>query len=415
MMRPIRLSILFLAALLMDTPTGYADTVLTGVTDAGAHYRIVVPDLWNGDLVIWNHGFSLSPIGPLDDQASLAGLGPLAPLQLTQGYAVAASSYQHTGWALFKTSNDLRHLVNIFKENVAPPNQVLVNGASMGGLVTAQSVETANIDNLVGAYPVCGLVAGSRNVDMFMDLRLVYEVVCAEIPGAFIPGGAMGLPVDSPFTDEDIAIAANACTGILIPEALRTPGQQTRLAKILNEVSIPETFLLPDLVRATFGIHDLLHKMHGIPGVGNEGVSYNDPTIDNIVQRIVPNPGAENRLKTHFTPTGGVGDIKIIALHTDKDGLVIVENEKAYAEVVPASNLTTAIVVEAVPSHCGFTEAEVVAGWEALRTWVAGGPQPTAASIQGICTFLEGTGFGGPCRIDPSFVIPDMDGRIHPR
>jgi len=82
--------------------------------------------------------------------------------------------------------------------------------------------------------------------------------------------------------------------------------------------------------------------------------------------------------------------------------------------VVPAGNLTTAIVDEAGNTHCGFTGSETVAGWESLRGWVAGGPQPTAAGIQGLCGLISG-GAPGQCRIDPAFVIPDMDGRIRPR
>ena len=80
-----------------------------------------------------------------------------------------------------------------------------------------------------------------------------------------------------------------------------------------------------------------------------------------------------------------------------------------------ATNLTTAIVVESTPSHCSFSNAETLAAWESLRTWVeTGGPQPTAGSIQALCTVLAPQ-VGGPCRIDPTFVIPDMDGRIRPR
>ena len=94
---------------------------------------------------------------------------------------------------------------------------------------------------------------------------------------------------------------------------------------------------------------------------------------------------------------------------------MVVENESAWAAVVPPGNLTTAIVVEAVPTHCGFTEAETAAGWESLRFWVAGGPQPTAESLQVTCQGLEALGFAGPCRIDPAFAIPELDTRIRPR
>ena len=127
-----------------------------------------------------------------------------------------------------------------------------------------------------------------------------------------------------------------------------------------------------------------------------------------------PKFGAGQHLQDNYTPTGDVRGAKIVSLHTDKDGLVIVENESEYASVVPAANLVTAVAIEPTPSHCGFSNAETAASWESLRGWVAGGPQPTAAGIQALCVVLAPT-VGGPCRIDPAFVIPDMDGRIRPR
>ena len=402
----------FLALLLVSVPVlAIADSEITDSTDGGAFYKIVVPDHWNGDLVIWNHGFSLAPPAPVND------LGPLAELQLLEGYAVAASSYQQAGWALFKTKNDLQDLVGVFKGNFGTPNRVLLTGGSLGGLVTVAAIEEAHIGNVAGAFPFCGAVAGSRNWDAALDLRLVYDAVCAGVPGAAIPGGAEGLPPHASFTQTDLGLAVNACTGILTPPAYRTAGQNERRKKILDTLLIPENFLLTDMGYATFGMSDLVYdprKLSGKIGTGNVGVDYGDPAINASIARVSPNPGAANRLGKSYTPTGNVGRTKIVSLHTDKDGLVLVENEAEYAMVVPAGNLTTAVVVEAVPTHCGFTQAEIVAGWESLRAWVNGAPQPTAASIQGTCQYLPST-FSGPCRIDPGFVIPGMDGRVRPR
>ena len=100
-------------------------------------------------------------------------------------------------------------------------------------------------------------------------------------------------------------------------------------------------------------------------------------------------------------------------------GLPIVEKMDAERKVIqalvlaPTRELASQIATEVtiMTSHTG---AETVAGWESLRGWVAGGPQPTVASIQGTCLALAPI-FGGPCRFDPTFVIPDMDGRIMPR
>jgi len=73
-------------------------------------------------------------------------------------------------------------------------------------------------------------------------------------------------------------------------------------------------------------------------------------------------------------------------------------------------------VVETVPTHCGFTQGELVAGWESLRGWVDTGVQPGAAQIQGLCSALVGGGAAsGPCRIDPGYTLQNLDTRILPR
>jgi hypothetical protein len=394
---------------LLAPAAGGADTVLTG--QAGhAFYRIVVPDSWNGDLVLWNHGFSLAPIGPVSD------LGPLAALQLAEGYAIAASSYRMPGWAVFKSNQDLEALYETFVADFGTPGRVFVTGASLGGIATAAAIETAELGNVVGALTLCGALAGSRNWDGALDARLGYDAICAAVPGAAIPGGAEGLPAGSTLTNTGLAQRVHACFGILVPPALRTPAQQQRLAAFRALTTIPENFVLTDMGFATFGLSDLTHdhdKLKGRIGAGNADVDYGEP-MNALIERVTPHPGAANRLHNDYTPSGEVGATKIVSLHTDKDGLVLVENESEYASVVPAANLTTAVAVESVASHCGFTGAEVGASWESLRGWVAGAPQPSAASIQGTCLALAPV-LGGPCRINPAFVVGDLDTRIRPR
>jgi hypothetical protein len=396
----------------------YGDTVLEGTTDGGAFFKIVVPTAWNGDLVIWDHGFSLSPVGPVSD------LGPLSSLQLSEGYAVAASSYQQIGWALFHTKNDLQNMFGVFKANFGEPNRVLINGASLGGIVTDQADEKANLGNVVGAYPICGVHAGSINWNGSLDLRLLYDLVCSNTPAAAIPGGTTGLPAPGfpgySFTNTQLALAVNACTGVLQPPATRTPTQSANLNQLLSLTQLPESFLLTDMGFSLYGLSNLIFdpaKLDGGQGVGNANVNYDGGNfVDQNITRVATNPGAANRLNNNYVASGNVGNTKIVSLHTDKDGLVLVENENFYASVVPAGNLTTAIAVETTPTHCGFTAAETLAGWEALRGWVAGGPQPTAQDVQNTCLFVAATTPGtGPCRIDPSFVIPPLSDRIRPR
>ena len=249
----------------------------------------------------------------------------------------------------------------------------------------------------------------------------MYDAICKDVPGAAIPGGAEGLPEGSTFGLTDLALALNACMGIGPdgPATPPTPAQFSRLSKFLQITMIPPSFIGRDMGYATFALSDLVHdprKLAGKIGAGNAFVDYGDPVINADIERVVPNPGAANRLASNYSPTGDTRGAKVVSIHTDKDGLVIVENESEYAKRVDPSKLTTAIVVEGEPTHCGFTPAETTASWESLRNWVAGAPQPTAASIQGLCRFIAANdpGLGG-CRFDPAFVIPNIDGRIRPR
>src|SRR5678809_1151298 len=68
----------------------------------GAPYRIRVPDVWNGTLLIFAHGYRDKADHPgeidnrsADDPATGALIAPL----LAQGFALASTAYKDNGWA----------------------------------------------------------------------------------------------------------------------------------------------------------------------------------------------------------------------------------------------------------------------------------------------------------------------------
>lgn len=394
-------------------------TEKTGQTASGAYYKFRVPADWTPakGLVIWNHGYSFNPIGPAPD------LGPLVDLQILQGYAVAASSYSLSQWAVFNTVADNEQMVQAFHAEYGVPAFVLVYGASLGGLVTVQTVEQAEIGNVVGAMPICGALSGSRAWDGAIDARLLYDVVCDEVPGASIPGGATGLPFPPPANFDQVALgtALHHCFGLALPPLQRSVDQQARLTRYLQLTGLPENFVGTVMGFSTFGLADLIYhpaKLNGaIHAVDNAHVNYGDIAVNAAIERVTGIPAQRELLANNYIPNGNVGAVKIVSLHTDKDGLVILENETDYASKVPANRFSLGIIREDIPTHCGFTNAELIAGWESLRGWaLAGQPQPTAASMQGLCTLIEGSGAApGPCRIDPTIQLPPVDTRIRDR
>ena len=420
-----RTNLTILGAALLAAGAVSAEQVFTGQSPGGAFYTIQAPDDWQpaDGLVIYNHGFDIDQVQPDPD------LGVLADFVLEQGFAIGASSYRLNGWALFKTLEDNRELYQQVIADLGEPEKVIVFGGSLGGLVTMQAVEQGGVGNVVGAYPVCAPLHGSEVWRQAIDLRLVYDAVCDEVSGGALPGGTSGLPFSLDPDEYDgilgnltaaaVGAAVVRCTGLELPDILRTSGQERRMGEILDATGMTEDFLGINLAYATFVLSDLTYsedKLNQRIPIGNIGVDYGNPDINDTITRVDPFPLDALFFKKAYTPTGDIGAAKVLATSTDGDGLVVVEHLHAYAELAPADQLTTAVVVEEEASHCGYTEAEVVAGWQSLLEWIDTDVQPTASDIQDECNRLVDLDeYPGPCRYAPDYEVQPISSRIHTR
>lgn len=410
-----RFALLFLSFLTFPV---HAAWERIGQTPSGAVYRIAVPDTWQAgdDLVVYQHGLSferdLSP-----------ELGPLLELQLAQGYAVAASGYSQAGWAVFGSQQDNRELIERFRADIGEPGQILTYGGSMGGYVALQMAEDPQLD-VVGALALCPAAAGYRTWDTALDLRVVYDAICEGVDGGELPIADdvpwLVRPTDvTPFGLEGIVLRINRCTGINLPDWLRSDAQNERLAALKSASGIADDdFLLLNLGYATLGLSDLVRdsgKLAGRIGLGNAFVDYGDDLLNAHVRRVEPDPFAalDFRLRSGLR---GTGEAKIVSLHTDGDQLVVPSHQAWLRERLPASRLTSALVAETVASHCEFKAAEAVAAWDSLRDWVADAAQPDAVELQARCLALADAGEAdGPCRIDPTLTPPAFDAVVRPR
>jgi alpha-beta hydrolase superfamily lysophospholipase len=401
--------VLLFVLLLVPAPAALAQTtVLSGQID-GAYYRIEVPADWNGALAIWNHGLGLanSP-RPLDH----ADLGRLADGQLSQGIAVAATGLRTGGWALFDAVDDLTNLLAEFSARVGPPDRVFLAGASMGALTSVFAVESEELP-VDGVLALCGPMAGARFWDTSVDLRLTYDLVCAGVPDAAIPGGVAGLPEGGQLTAASISRAFGHCIGTREPTL---PGGSERLARLVDATLVDGRWLPFWMLISTIGLSDLVHdpaKLDGLIGAGNASVVYEDPVVDAGIARVEPDFLGELALWQSSTPLGVRGTARIVSLHTSLDGLAMPEHATELADRVPADRLTVAIVEEQRPSHCGFTRAEDLAGWDALVDWVETGVQPDVAALQARCEALA-VGYA-TCRFDPDADPGPLDDVIRPR
>jgi hypothetical protein len=424
----VRILYWLVAVMLFCVTTAQAERVVTGTTASGAYYRIAVPDTWkSGDsLVLFQHGLTFAPPGPN------SSLGPIADLQLSEGYAIAASSYSQRAWALFTAPDDNAQLLAAFKSQVGTPGAIIPYGGSLGGLIALKLAEDPRFAPVPGVYAACAPAAGSRVWDTAIDLRLAYDVVCKN--AGDLPTGDAPYPWaynlnDIPDHLSDLQdqeqllqtlVPLNQCTGVNLPDYLRNDAMKRRLAQLMTLAHISdEKFFITNVGYATYALGDLVRapdKLNDVSPFSNIGVDYGDATINADIARIQGDPFASLYFRWVSDFRGRINPpTKVISIQTSRDQLVIPANQYVLRQTLPSTQLTSALVNEAAPSHCGFTAAEGAAGWEALRAWIGGHAQPQVADLQTTCNAAIGAGAAGPCRYDASISVPTFDSQVRPR
>ena len=134
----------------------------------GAGYRIEVPDNWNGDLVMWAHGFRGTGL-----ELTVTN-HPLRNLLIPLGYAWAASSYSRNAYDVTTGVQDTHALVKRFNGLVAKPDKVYMTGASMGGHITAVSIEQYG-NTYDAALPICGVLGDYAQFDYYLDFNVAAQ------------------------------------------------------------------------------------------------------------------------------------------------------------------------------------------------------------------------------------------------
>jgi hypothetical protein len=419
MLRKLLLIVLTLCPLLHAS-------VYRGNTPSGAKYLLQTPDDWapGKGLVIINHGFQFTTDS--DDPS----LGPAAVREhmLAQGYALAASSYSSTGWALFTTGKDTQELIGAVQQRLmlpAPANlgPLYVSGGSLGGLVSVQQLEMAaagQLPAIAGALSMCPPLAGSRVWDAAIDFRVAYDVLCDGVFGGEISEGTQEFPwllrpglVDDGGADRayvQLASAGAKCLGMGLNDLLQTNGMKARKAKLLASAKIKEDFLPQLLFYSTFALSDIVYdpkKLGGFQPSDTREVVFG-ADINAAIRRISADPIARAKLARNYTPTGAIGSAKLLTISTNGDDLVVPEHLRALEGKAPEANWRRALVKETNGSHCGFSDAELIASWDSLRDWTRGAAAPTPASLNSKCA-------GNSCRFDNAENLASLDTRIAKR
>ncbi|MGC5285180.1 hypothetical protein [Micromonospora sp. DT231] len=362
---------------------GRPTTVRQGV-HRHAGYLIEVPARWNGNLVLWAHGYRgqgtvLTPEPP--------AFG-LRERLLEQGYAWASSSYDRNGFDIRSGVLGTRDLADHFGRIVRRPHHTYLAGVSMGGYVIGRSLEQYP-GYYDGALPMCGVLGDQTLLDFYLDYNLVAQAL-AGVPAHPTPADYLTTAV--PRIQAALGLAGLTPTG---PDTTTERGRQLR-AITVNRSGGPR----PGADAAFAVWKDFLFSISVPTGSGdspaqrpgqlstNLGTRYtpNSPVdVNATVRRVAPENVVQRLLPTltEVPRIAGRPTAPVLSLHSLGDLFVPFSMEQAYATDVARNGRGRLVVQRAIRStqHCEFTPAEAGAAWDDLVSWVRTGKRPAGDTV----------------------------------
>ncbi|TFY97612.1 hypothetical protein [Ramlibacter humi] len=406
-----------MAAMGGDTVDMSTTSRWAGVLD-GAGYRIEVPAAWNGELVMYAHGYA-------GEGLALASVNSSIRRYLIQhGYAWAASSYSKNSYDVRAGIEDTNKLALKFisiaaarGRTLAAPTRNWIIGQSMGGHVAAAAVEAetlATVNNKVrydGSMPMCGVVGDTKLFDTFVGLQAA----------AHFLGGSPTVPLNQ------WSVIKTQVTSTLFNNFPGTNVQPNGSAgaayfSVLRNLTGGNRPLVDIGFSAGGSFAGGPYSLFGTTTV-NTGLT-TQPTGDTsqIVYKVDGNdtlsaqlnstapkatePADANRLRRDglrwIPKVNGQPQVPVLTLHTLGDLFVPFSMEQVYRQRLEANGNGGKVVQRAIrgATHCDFTNAEMEKGFADLVAWVKQGTKPagddvvtpsTVADAHYGCTFTNNT------------------------
>ncbi|GAB3598750.1 alpha/beta hydrolase [Angustibacter peucedani] len=414
--------------------TGCDQAACEGTLD-GAKYQILMPDTWNGTLLLYSHGYRFAqPVPPsFSKPATDAVPAPgadVARTLLDQGYALAGSSYSRNGWAVQEGVAAGQQLYAYFSKTIGTPRRVYLWGDSLGGLVT-ETLAEQQLPWVSGAAPLCGVLGGTtENLDLALDVA--YAVRTLVLPSLQLTGYASHQAAVKQWQAAQRALVRAASSGTagaaevaLVAALVDAPDQTSTFdgSTPVSKISAAVESALTGLGYGTYGRYEIEQRLKGDPST-NEGVDYSTRvsaaerqlvdavggagTTDRLLaklaagRRVAADHAARQGAAGLGEPTGALR-VPTLTLHTTKDPLVLVQNERLFADrvrargqqdrllqlyVAPPATFTAPAPYGA--GHCAFTAEQRVMVIGLLDSWVRTGTRPSGSDVHAATADVKG-------------------------
>jgi pimeloyl-ACP methyl ester carboxylesterase len=372
----------------------------------GGTYRVEIPQTWNGELVLWAHGYTASSGAQgARLRVGVPGVGQGSPFRehlITHGFAWAASSYRCNGYVPGQGLLDTMALTDVFTRLNAdkPPERVYLTGVSMGGHVTLLGMQEFP-DSFAGGLALCP--SGPGEMDFLTSVAAASELIT-------------GVTVTEATRDEDVA----RLTAVLgKPPEYTDKGRQ--LASIQVQISGgPRPFALEGLASrftenastvVTGRGTEIWNRVASNADVRyhiDDGLGLTDAAINGAVRRKAADAEARSVRGPYeeAIPFDGRIERPVVTLHGSGDLYVPISLEQSLRRAVDAAGRGSWLVQRIVrsPGHCNFSASEQADAFDALVAWARNGKHPDGDNVRGDLTDA-GTKFTNPLRPgDPGMI-----------
>ena len=336
-----------------------------GVLEHGALYRICFPATWNGDLVLYAHGYvpAHQDIALPED---IIGGQSISGTVTGLGYAFATTSYRANGLVAPEATEDLVELEATVRRLYRPdPGRSVIVGFSEGGLVATLAAERYP-ELFDGALAGCGPIGDFHaQLNYIGDFRVVFDYL---FPGV-IPGNAVDVPETVRSRWDElyvpaivVALAANFGNA---SELIRVTGAPVAGNDLRSIAETTVGILWYDV----FGIADARARLGGQPFDNSSRLyrgSSNDAALNRGVQRHTADPVALASL-ARFQTSGNLR-VPITTIHTTGDPIVPFNQSELYGEKVGRAGTPALLTHNTIEryGHCAFQGVEVLSAFTTL-------------------------------------------------
>jgi pimeloyl-ACP methyl ester carboxylesterase len=348
------------------------------VLPSGEIIQICMPAFWNGELILYAHGY-VTEFEPLRLPQEAAAY---IPLYTSMGFAFATTSFRQNGLAVQSGLADIVNLRSLFITRHGQPKEIYLTGGSQGGLITTLGLERYP-ELFSGGLSLCGPCGYFQGqINYYGNFRVLFDY--------YFPGVLPGNVIDFP---DELIMNWNQ---VYVPKIIAAINQNPAATlKLLNTALAPYDPENPETIAQTviavlsynvFNFRNAVRVLGGQPFDNRIQIYFGtgslreDLQLNRRIRRYSADKAALINIAKNYETSGNLNR-PLITGHTTKDPIQLFWHLPLYqAKTIlrGKSSLFTPLPVQRY-GHCTFTEAEIAAAFGLLLQKVKG-QQPLAAS-----------------------------------